>query len=248
MIVGATARDIVLELIHGVSPLRRTMDVDIGIRINGWDEFEQLKTELLRTGQFNETSTSHRLVYQEVYPVDIVPFGGVSNQSDLIEWPPDQSIQMNVTGFDEALDNSIKVKIRNEPLLEMQVASLANQAALKIIAWKDRGGVNSKDAEDLGIIVKNYGPEIYSERIFEEELELMEEEEYDIVLTGAQLLGFDIARCLDSKSLLQVSEILENQTSDGLHSSLATALSPRSDYEANLILLRKLLTGISRAI
>jgi len=78
---------------------------------------------------------------------------------------------------------------------------------------------------------------------------LMEEEGYDIDYAGAKLLGLDICTCQDSATLCKVTEILEQEVSDESHSKLATAMSPISsdiDFERNLLLLSKLLSGITR--
>jgi predicted nucleotidyltransferase len=39
-IVGATARDILLQHAHGIHTTRATLDVDIGVFVSDWDQFE----------------------------------------------------------------------------------------------------------------------------------------------------------------------------------------------------------------
>ena len=46
-IVGATARDMIFELGHGLSIRRATLDMDVGVRLGTWDEFKNLKESLL---------------------------------------------------------------------------------------------------------------------------------------------------------------------------------------------------------
>ena len=41
-VVGATARDIVLNHCHTIKTNRATRDLDIGVEVDGWDEFQQL--------------------------------------------------------------------------------------------------------------------------------------------------------------------------------------------------------------
>ncbi len=41
-LVGATARDTILEHGFGIQGSRATKDVDIGVRVSGWDEFSKL--------------------------------------------------------------------------------------------------------------------------------------------------------------------------------------------------------------
>jgi len=41
-LVGAFARDLLLEMRHGFKAQRATNDVDFGIRVRGWEQFEAL--------------------------------------------------------------------------------------------------------------------------------------------------------------------------------------------------------------
>jgi predicted nucleotidyltransferase len=57
---------------------------------------------------------------------------------------------MSVAGFREAFESTVKVILRRDPLLEIKVASLPSLTALKLVAWKNRGITNNKDAKDIG--------------------------------------------------------------------------------------------------
>jgi hypothetical protein len=48
-VVGAFARDLILELHYGLPVQRATNDIDFGLRVNSWEEFTQLKTALIET-------------------------------------------------------------------------------------------------------------------------------------------------------------------------------------------------------
>lgn len=111
MVVGATARDHILELIHGVRPARATKDIDLRINIKSWEEFRLIREALIETGRFAATSTLQRLMYDDNFPVDIVPFGSVIEQDRTIAWPPDHEVVMNVAGFQEAYDSSLLITL-----------------------------------------------------------------------------------------------------------------------------------------
>ncbi len=98
-IVGATARDLLLEVYHGIGSKRATVDIDIAVYIENWDQFNRLKGELIRTTDFSATREFQRLYFRERLPVDIVLFGGVAEKGDFIEWPPDHSFKMSVAGL-----------------------------------------------------------------------------------------------------------------------------------------------------
>lgn len=51
-LVGAFARDLLLEMRHGLKAQRATNDVDFGIRVSGWEEFEALKRALVGTDRY----------------------------------------------------------------------------------------------------------------------------------------------------------------------------------------------------
>jgi len=57
-VAGATARDIVLVNIHGLWPGRATRDIDFGIAIENWEQFEILKERLIATREFAAAPTS----------------------------------------------------------------------------------------------------------------------------------------------------------------------------------------------
>ena len=44
MLVGATARDLVMEYVYGIASPRRTYDIDISIYVDSWDAFVQSRS------------------------------------------------------------------------------------------------------------------------------------------------------------------------------------------------------------
>jgi len=72
-IVGATARDILLQHAHGIHPTRATLDIDIGVFVSDWDQFQILKKALVRTGKFSSTRQAQRLLYDDELPLDFRP-------------------------------------------------------------------------------------------------------------------------------------------------------------------------------
>lgn len=71
-IVGATARDILLQHAHDIHSMRATVDVDIGVLVSVWNEFQSLKQALVDTGKFNSTRQAQRLMYKDEFPVNIL--------------------------------------------------------------------------------------------------------------------------------------------------------------------------------
>ena len=248
LVVGATARDLILDSVYNMPPLRRTMDIDIGVRMRSWEHFESLKNNLIQTGKFTSTRDIQRIQYIDgpvTYPVDIVPFGKISEPNQIIDWQTGNDIQMNVLGFEQAFQNSITIILRHEPLLEIKIASLPSQLALKILAWSDRRA--DKDAHDIYTLIKSYGYPVSQDRLYDEELEVMVLEEYDIDHAGAHLIGKDINKTATLNLKTRLTEILDQELSEENNFKLILAMPntlTASDFEAKLSLLQRVRQGL----
>ena len=107
-LVGAVARIILLENVHGLAAGRATTDVDFAFALDNWDQFTAIKASLLTNANFEESKhVAHRLHFrpeglEHQYKVDLIPFGGIEASPNTIAWPPDMAVLMNVTGFADA--------------------------------------------------------------------------------------------------------------------------------------------------
>lgn len=152
-IVGAVARIILLEHIHGLNAGRATTDVDFAFALDHWAQFDAIKARLLENPGFNASeNVAHRVYYRppgqaQTYKVDLIPFGGIEAGANTITWPPDMAIMMNVAGFSDAFSAAVSVEV--SPGNAIAVASLPGIAILKLFAWADRRHDNTKDAIDL---------------------------------------------------------------------------------------------------
>lgn len=252
-VVGATARDMVLELGYGISPSRATHDIDLGVKVADWQQFNALKEGLIATGSFRSCESAQRIFHVTGWPMDIVPFGQISGPESSIAWPPRQEVEMNVMGFDEAHTHSMLVKLESNPDFLVRFASPAGWALLKIIAWAARtDGAQVKDALDLLLILKNYAEAGNSDRLYESEQELLIEEGHDLEYAGARLLGRDITGIAKQESRNKVLEILKQEISDDSRFALATNMIrnrvlAREEFEKNLTLIKKLCQGVEEA-
>lgn len=62
-------------------------------------------------------------------------------------------------------------------------------ALLKLVAWADRGNRMNKDAADFYRLVASYAEAGNTNRIYDEEMKVLEAAGFDIQLAGAELLG-----------------------------------------------------------
>lgn len=122
-------------------------------------------------------NAAQRVYYASIYPVDLVPFGGVVENDGNLVWPPERAIVMNVLGCDEALAASLKVEV--EPGTVVPVASLASLGMLKVFAWVDRGTRDRKDAQDLALLLRRYADTIDPDHLYGSEAAVLEAVDYD---------------------------------------------------------------------
>ena len=217
LLVGAQAKVILLENIHGLNPGRATGDIDFAFAVESWDQFNQIKQNLVATSKFRELpKQKQRLLYKSSliegeFIVDIIPFGAVQDDNNMIAWPPELDVVMSVSGYQEALESALLVELDAE--LTIKVVSLAGLAILKIFAWSERGTVtDNKDALDLLTLLRTYHEAGNADRIYEvPEPEILESMNYNPELMGAWLLGYDVAAIADKSTIETIAGLIENK-------------------------------------
>lgn len=251
-IVGATARDIILHKAYGIEPLRATRDIDFGIKVSTMKEFASLKKALVDTGEFLETRAAQRLIFSNDLPVDIVPFGDIASEGDRVVWsPPNDDVEMNILGFEEAFEHALLVRLSTTPIVDVKVASPAGWALLKIVSWNDRPFPDrQKDATDLALILRNYLQTFDMDDLYEKEEALIVDEDHDLELVGARLFGRDIQHLATHRSLTAIRNILSQETGRQESYQLVSDMIPRSmagesdQFSSHLLLLEKLYQGL----
>ena len=81
---------------------------------------------------------------------------------------------------------------------------------LKIFAWNDRRP-GSKDAIDLGILIRSYLLVGNEARLWEEHDDLLQEENFDFEVAGAHILGRDLAHICQKSTRDKILEILDRE-------------------------------------
>ena len=251
-VVGATARDLILELGNGLPGNRATLDKDFGLRVASWDEFNKLKDSLLAGGQFEQTKEVQRLRYRGELLIDILPFGEIADAQGEIRWPPDQHVVMSMVGFDDAYRAAREVRVRASPPLDILVASTPGLTIMKLVSWAHRPEDRSRDAVDLAHILEMYlDADNNYDRLLEAHMDLTEVENFDYVRAGARLLGRDIASIGKPETLARIKEILANETANESRYRLIQAMipgwaPPREDREKDFQELLGLLAELSQ--
>ena len=194
MLVGATARDLLLSNVFGQKITRATQDIDIAISIDSWERFQIVRSEILRAPDFQaSTSQPYRVLHKArtsgyATPVDILPFGRIATDVEAFQWPPpDLGLVMNVAAFGDAYDSSVMVNMG--PEFALRIASIPGLVLLKLLAWMDR--TDRKDASDLLRLIETYGDSGNEDRLYSDEVDLLATAKFDVSLAGASLLALD---------------------------------------------------------
>jgi predicted nucleotidyltransferase len=242
-VVGAFARDLILTMAHGIKVKRATEDIDCGIQVESWKQFEQLKTSLIETGHFKpDEYQQQRLKYRDQVKIDIVPFGAIE-KNGLITWP-DEETEMVTLGFDEAYRDTIRVRLTND--VEITICTLPGLALMKLIAWNDRRFLYRKDAQDLGLIMVNYLDGGNEERLWEGDGTDLVTDGFDYKLASARLLGRDVGQLLTARSRDPVMTILEAQTGERYEYPLLEAMLDNfhGEFDKGLSMLESFVQGV----
>lgn len=249
VIVGATARDLVLHHGYGAKIQRATRDVDFAVEVADWETFGKLKTQLLEEG-FKESTIQHRLVGSNGETIDIVPFGGVEKDDSTILWPPQGEIEMNVLGFSEACKHAEQVIISSHPELVVPVATPIGMIILKLIAWTVRSPeLRMKDALDIHYILENYEeiPGVKNELYDQNHSEIMEEYEWDLTIASAHQLGIDARKIANKATQDVIGRIALDQIPGIRKESLIYEMTSKRtlDTERNTQLLNAFFAGFN---
>ena len=247
-IAGALARDIWLDYIYQVPVARLTRDIDVGIQVSSWIEFEGLRERLISDAAF--TPDAHRLhrlfMPSSGVPLDIVPFGGVEDSERRIAWPPEGETVMSLLGFAEAFRAAPLLELA--PQLFVRVTSLAGLAALKLFSWSERGRETNRDAVDFWLILRNYGDPCHRERLLLEEDEMLTAEDYDVSRAGARLLGADMGRILGGQGAALLSGLIAAELNDTQSQRLLNVVLKQAAAEDDYTRFREQLLAVVRGL
>lgn len=221
LIVGARARDIIMEHVYKLTCPRATLDTDLGVLVENWTQYYEVTTYLQQKYQFqNHSKMSHRLTSEKYGIIDLIPFGDIENEAK-ISWPPEYETHMSLMGFNDVYNSVSHIEIC--PEYKIPVASPAGLVTLKIIAWEERSHA-MKDAEDFIFILMNYLQAGNQERLFNEFSHLLNDN-FDYETAGAFILGHDVGQLTSNVCRYRITDILKREVNQTESSVLINLLS-----------------------
>lgn len=119
------------------------------------------------------------------------------------------AVVMNVAGYAEALQSAVRVDLGTGVVTN--VVSIPALAALKLLAWNDRGLHDNKDAQDFIFLLKHYHEAGNLDRLYDEAFSLLESCGHDLELAGAALLGYDTKRIVEEMTCKALLEVLGDE-------------------------------------
>lgn len=253
-VIGAIARDLVFEYVYGADIKRKTEDVDFGIAIGSWAEYESLKVALIESGKFRDDPSQDQRIWwtggTDEMRVDLVPYGGLESHDGEIEYPPTGDFVMSTLGFREASENLLALQLTEN--FAAEIVSLPGLVLLKFVAYNDSREERRRDVQDIWFIAQNYMKAGNEDRLYEEDSsdgDLLNESNFDYRTVGARLLGRDIVPLLNEESQKMISKTLAEQTDGGGMQRFADViysygLNDENRYEKILTTLRELRRGI----
>ncbi len=241
VVVGATARDLVLHHGYGAEIERATKDVDFAIEVADWAAFEAIKQSLVAQG-FTLTKAPQRLIGPKEEIIDIVPFGSIEDPPATISWPPDGKVVMEVLGFHEAVEHAQWVRIRDKPVLDIPVVSPPGLAILKLIAWVDRSSdLRRKDALDLAYLLASYEAIPAIQDAVYDDMQIMEQYGFDQALAAAHFLGGHARSIARDTTQRRIAALARGQLTPLSVERLAEEMC--SSYETQIDRRRRLLNA-----
>lgn len=244
-VIGATARDILIRQLVGISSGRKTRDLDLAIAIPDWNAFEEIKRALLARG-FQKDGQMYQRFYDGDYEMDIVPYGDIEREDGYIYWPPEEDIAMSVKGFADVLSDTITVTIDNE--FDIKIASLHGLFVLKFNAWLDRNIQTNKDAVDMAFILENYFIANLNRNLH---AEVYDWEDFDEIVVGAYWLAYDIVGFLSKEHLCHYEQCLRNEIEKRENSRLIQQVIDSSSffsYEKLFLAFQKMIAVFDKVL
>ena len=248
-LVGAKARDLFFSLLFDIPTGRATFDIDLGVKMNSWDEAAKLVEGITATPYFTHVhKIQSRFRHTNGTLIDIVPFGPLENPSGKVQWPSEDAV-MTTIGFEEAYKYSQTVRLSITPPLDVNICTPPAMVMLKLIAWNEKYPERSKDAQDIEFILKQYIDAGNDSRLHGEDSDLLEEG-FDYENASARILGRDITKIATDETLSMLLKILERETSSKSDFRLITDMLKNSGlfkdrFEPARNLLLQLKLGIT---
>lgn len=210
VVIGATARDLVLHYGYGAEIQRATRDIDFAVQVESWAAFEKLTSALVQHG-YRKAKIQHRLKSPTGGTIDIVPFGPLQSGEAKIVWPPPDGNEMIVLGMQEALATAVMVDLGSQESLHIPVATPVGLVILKLVSWAERSVQDRvKDAQDILFLLSSYDKVPSAQEEFFGDEELIDKSGGDLTLGAAEILGRHVGQTVAPETSSYLTQLFES--------------------------------------
>jgi predicted nucleotidyltransferase len=201
LLIGAIARELMIEKCLQTEPCRATRDLDLIAQVQSWAQFDEFLHEIAAVTSLKRWG-DHKLVDFAGTEIDILPIGHIRDDSGELAWPK-SGVVMSVDGLKAAMETGVSVDLG---MVRIRTATVASMVSLKLFAYRDRHTQTRKDLDDL-IQILTHATHVLLERVYEELGDEVAEIEFDDL--GPTLLGRDIRALLPASEREKAIHILD---------------------------------------
>lgn len=244
-LIGAIARDIWYA--KGNAASTGTRDVDFAVFIANQEDYNLLKTYLVKQKNFVESkNNAFVFISPEGLVVDILPFGEIEiDDSKHITGEGLTSIRLN--GFKEVFESGTE-RLELETGHAFEVATLPSIVLLKLISYDDRPEQRLKDPGDIASIIQNYF-DLQSDNIYENHTDLFDNADFTLQKAGARIIGREIKTIIESNTVLKrrITDILINHINQADESVFIRNMQTGDNFVLSIAVdwLNEMLKGIT---
>ena len=245
-LVGAVARDVWMSGINKIAPRRTTGDIDFAVLINDKGIYEALKTFLVETEGFHPFKGNPLvLIWKDKTIVDLLPFGAIEDENIVTS---DLGLtKINLQGFAEVYEEGLPL-LDLEGIHQFKFCSLPGIVLLKMIAYDDRPEIRRDDIKDISDILNHFF-NMYDNEIWDNHSDLFDEEEVDLKLIAARVMGREMNKIAKRNEQLfkRIEKILAANTNEMGNSKMAVIMIEYfyNTVKDNVLILQKLLQGFT---
>jgi predicted nucleotidyltransferase len=231
LVIGATARIMLLEQIYAWPQGIGTQDIDFAVQVGDWEHYKLLCEYITKADVYAaERKPAKRFRSKEDTVFDLVPYGGVENEAKQVFWPPDNDDVMTVRGFESAAKDAVSVIVNQK--LKIRVVSPRGLCALKFFAWEERHRQHpGRDAKDIAYLFKHIESLYPPDKLFGDHPRAVEVADYKIQNAGYYQLGFDVAELIAEEDQTFLNELLAIELKDNEDSVLCRELHKYTDMQ-----------------
>lgn len=244
-LVGAVARDLWMSAINDIPPSRITGDIDFAVFIDDKGTYDNLKKHLIEVEGFSPyKGNAFVLVWKGFIQVDLLPFGEIEDKNAGVTIEGSGLTSLNMPGFKEIYDDGLPI-VELEEIHKFKFCTLPGIVILKLVAWQDRPEIRRDDIKDVSNILKHFF-DMYAEEIFENHNDLFGDNDFELHLIAARVMGREINKIAKRNEILhnRLKDLLEVSTNNkDIEIAKIMVEFYENTIEDNLVLLEQIKIG-----